>query len=312
MKKLKKLLITLTVSMAALFGILYLFGPKFNLYLSPPSPEKYGKIALNNMDEGLFAEGNRWKEAKENAKKELKGVKSYDDTQPILEKAIKVAGGKHSFFDTTTGLESSKVTFPTSKTENNTLIITIPEFISPDKKEHAKYSNVIREAIENNEYNSVILDFRNNIGGNMWPMIDGLSPLLPNKKLLSFISRKGAEENLTLSKNSITNGREVQKISESKKIVDKPIAILINDHTASSGEIVSLCFKSLKNVKYYGGDSAAYTTSNMLYPLFDGRLMFLTTQKIKDDTGHIYENTPIEPDVRTNDALNEALKELNK
>ena len=51
----KRILLGLVAVCALFLGIIYFWGYKFNIYLVPPSPQKYVRVALKNMDElGLF------------------------------------------------------------------------------------------------------------------------------------------------------------------------------------------------------------------------------------------------------------------
>ena len=46
----KRILLGLVAVCALFLGIIYLWGYKFNIYLVPPSPQKYVRVALKNMD----------------------------------------------------------------------------------------------------------------------------------------------------------------------------------------------------------------------------------------------------------------------
>ena len=50
-------------------------------------------------DLGIFTDSKEWKKIKEQTLENSADVKEYSDTIPILQKAIKVAGGKHSFIE---------------------------------------------------------------------------------------------------------------------------------------------------------------------------------------------------------------------
>ena len=71
--------------------------------------------------------------------------------------------------------------------------------------------------------------------------------------------------------------------------------------TASSGEFTALALKSNPNVKIFGENSAGYTSVNQSFPLYSGTTINLTIGGIKDITNKDYLNTPIIPDVSTNE-----------
>ena len=137
----------------------------------------------------------------------------------------------------------------------------------------------------------------------MYPMIGGLAAILPNDTLFQFEYANGQKIGTTLSQILASKQTEENSNSSSKTI---PIAILVNGNTASSGEMTTLAFKGLPNVKIFGKPTAGYTTGNMVYSLYDGATIQLTVSRIIDRKGNRYENTPIEPDIAATTPLNDA------
>lgn len=65
MKIVKRILLAVVTICVLFLGIIYFLGYKLNIYLVPPSPQKYVQVALNNMDElGLFTDSKEWVETK--------------------------------------------------------------------------------------------------------------------------------------------------------------------------------------------------------------------------------------------------------
>ena len=65
MKKFLKVtgVLFLLVILAGLF-LIYRYGPNFNVYLVPPSVEKYTQTALQFMEQGYFTDSDHWQAAK--------------------------------------------------------------------------------------------------------------------------------------------------------------------------------------------------------------------------------------------------------
>lgn len=215
----------------------------------------------------------------------------------------KLSGGKHSYFYTpkefkTSQKEESRL--PVIKNENDIPYLKLPPFMGNEKEAKA-YRTMLHQALTKETYKRVIVDFENNSGGNMYPLIGGLAAILPNGTLFQFEYANGQKIGTTLSQ--ILASKQTEEKNSSKTI---PIAILVNGNTASSGEMTTLAFKGLPNVKIFGKPTAGYTTGNMVYSLYDGATIQLTVSRIIDRKGNRYENTPIEPDIATTTPLNDA------
>jgi hypothetical protein len=141
-----------------------------------------------------------------------------------------------------------------------------------------------------------IVDLRENRGGNMWPMMSGLLPLLGARPMGSFRDRDG-------------NIEPWQPIANEACQVDRsdvPVAVLIGPSTASSGEAVAVAFKGRARTRFFGARTAGLSTANKGYPLPDGSLLVLTVATLLDRNGTEYP-AGIEPDVR---ASSEAILSL--
>ncbi|MCC3756261.1 S41 family peptidase [Staphylococcus capitis] len=312
MKKLLWISIPLVI-VFLLFTVIKI-GPLFNFYLIPPSPKAYAKNAIDQMElQGLYAKGEKWEETKSKVLKNTKHAKSYKETHPYIEEALRVAGRKHSFLEKENNNHNSSnnVTYPKTSLNHSILTIKLPEFTGK-QKEGKHYANIVNHALQKKKYDGVILDLRNNTGGDMGPMIAGVSSLIKNGKLMTFIDKDNNKASVKLDGSETENGGTPVKLKHSKKVNDVPIAILLNNKTASSGEITSLSFKGNKKVKYFGQNTAGYTSSNTSIKLYDNAIMNLTTHKIKDNTGHVYENNPIQPDSKTNEPKQDAMKWLKQ
>jgi carboxyl-terminal processing protease len=137
-----------------------------------------------------------------------------------------------------------------------------------------------------------IVDLRKNSGGNCWPMIAGIGPLVGEGVCGYFIS---GEEKVPFSyqQGASLQGRYVRcrvRGSGYKTRKDKKwIIVLTGPKTSSSGEIVTLAFKGRDQVLQYGEPTAGYTTANTTYTLSDKSMLVLTVSTEADRTGRVYE-----------------------
>lgn len=132
-----------------------------------------------------------------------------------------------------------------------------------------------------------IVDLRRNGGGNMWPMIAGLRPLLGAGTIGSFKSRVGG---VTAWQSKPIDGCSLD-------LSASPVAVLVGASTASSGEAVAVAFKGRDHTRFFGQPTAGLATSNQGFPLPDGSMLMLTTAVFVDRAGSAY-GDGITPDIR--------------
>ncbi|WP_010001881.1 S41 family peptidase [Leuconostoc lactis] len=288
----------------AAIGLLYIYGPNFNVYLWPPSAERYGMNALDKLNKyGYFSDTDNWKSQYQNAAKEMKSVKNYNQADIVLKKVVSHAGGKHSKIVTTQETKKQQhYEDPEFRFEDSLLIIHEPQFTG-NANQANNYANKINSYIfkHKHEIKGVILDLSNNNGGDMAPMILGISSLIPDGNIFSFIFPNSNTEKIILDKGSLNAGEGTVSLKNHGKINNVKIAVIINKMTASSGEFTALAIKSSSRVKFFGENSAGYTSVNQSFPLYSGTTINLTVGGVKDITNKEYFNTPITPDVRTNE-----------
>lgn len=306
------LTIFLSLIVLLLFASLYVFGPYLGamlgqpIYLIPPSPERYGRVALDFMETmGLYAGDDAWQQARQEAEAAIERVDSREDVDPILEKAAKVAGGKHSFIMTPEENQEkdagTHATLPQVDRQGEILLLTLPGFMG-NRDQAQAYADALAQAIDaNRDVQGVIVDLRENTGGDMGPMVAGLSPLLPDGDLLYFESRQG-QMPVTTEGGVTQGGGTPLSVTVTDKL-NVPVAILQGPKTASSGEATLLAFKGLDQVRFFGQPTAGYASANIIIPLYGGSSLVLTMSKDIDRTGAAYAEDPIPPDVDAEDAM---------
>lgn len=307
--------IPLALIIAAALTVVAKYGPDFGLYLVPPSAERYGKDALATIGKnGIYSGSDDWKSTYEECLKMIENAKSYEDTYPAIKKALSVCGGKHSILMTKSESQSTSDSYdevmPTVSLNGDIAVIKLPDFLGTAEAGR-KYAKVAEDFIHENrdKINGVVLDLRDNTGGDMGPMATAVSSLLPDGELMYYHYRS-YDVPVTLKDGVISNAGTGGKSLYPDEKLKVPVAILTDDMTASSGEALTLCFRGLENVKTFGAPTAGYTSVNMLYSLYDGAQMYLTVAFDKARTGEIFKETSIEPDVATDSPLEAALEWL--
>jgi C-terminal processing protease CtpA/Prc len=141
-----------------------------------------------------------------------------------------------------------------------------------------------------------IVDLRENTGGNMWPMLAGIGPLLDATTVGSFTdSPPGSAWHYRDGRSWF--GGEVPPIRplgwgttipQPVRNPSAPVALLIGRKTASSGEMTLLAFLGRPNLRTFGDSSAGFTSANSSIPLRDGATMVVTSSYPRDRLGRAY------------------------
>jgi len=261
----------------------------------------YVRKAVALMDRhGLFAEGPEWEAARAEALSAA--PQTPDEAKDAVRKALKVAGGKHSFIMTAETVSENKTAdwaMPTvSLEEDGIAVITLPAF-SGTAQDGVRYARTVLDALPGTLPGAVI-DLRGNTGGNMYPMIASVQQFLPDDEVLRFRSRKRTQ---WLPLSYIVKGTGIEEAAK----INCPVAILTDENTASSGEATLLTFRGLDKVRSFGAPTAGYASANSPFPMPDGSELVLTISCDVARTGEVFCDDPIAPDVLTDSPMEDAL-----
>ncbi len=157
----------------------------------------------------------------------------------------------------------------------------------------------------------IILDFSSNTGGNMWPMLVGLSPLLSEGVLGYFKDARDTAKAIEKKAGGIyvggsghvLNGSTGQQPSHPAIL----IAVAVGPRTSSSGEIVPIMFHGQENVRLFGQRTSGQSTANSTFPLPNGGTANVTTAVTLDRHGRVFD-TFIEPETLTQQPLAESAR----
>jgi C-terminal processing protease CtpA/Prc len=170
--------------------------------------------------------------------------------------------------------------------------LTIPWVSTTDSMVCMQIADSLQQVIAKLDTQGVskwIVDLRKNTGGNCWPMLAGVGPLLGDGVCGYFIN--GNEKiPITYRDGHAMQGKNIRcSVSNpyQTKAAKKSIIVLTGNRTVSSGEIVALAFKGKEDVRLYGEPTAGYTTANATYALSDNSMLVLTVCTEADRTGRV-------------------------
>jgi hypothetical protein len=171
--------------------------------------------------------------------------------------------------------------------------IAMPGYRGLDRKAGAAFADDLAarmDAVAESVRCGWIVDLRSDTGGNMWPMLAALKPLLGDENLGSFEGVFGRSA-------AWRAGDRVDKTkATAHDLSHVHVAVLIGPHTASSGEAVAIAFGGRPDTRSFGAPTAGLTNGNGAFALPDGSTMMLASVVELDRTDRAYVGR-IDPDV---------------
>lgn len=234
----------------------------------PSSPRSYLLRALSIIEKNsLKAKDIDWQKVKADSLEMATDARTIAQTYLAIVYALRQLNDNHSFLVPASGqticdyeaieprqeiLRKAKNRLADSHAGDKVGVLVVRE-ISGGRSALLRYAKTLRDDIQRFRQIGAkgwIVDLRNNLGGSMWPMLLGLGPILGSGKLGSFESHQ-------MSVPWFYENGEVGVILKggirrvNLKIIDatadleclEPIAILIDEQTASSGEAVGHRFQ---------------------------------------------------------------------
>jgi len=142
-----------------------------------------------------------------------------------------------------------------------------------------------------------IVDLRGNVGGNMWPMLAGLGPILGESDHLGeFYTDQG--QSVWFYREGVAGTRTGDNVEAYPGVEGKAyhlaspplVAVLIDRSTGSSGEAIAIAFRGRPQTRFFGEHTQGVTTVNQPFQLIDGATLWITIGVQADRSGQRYLN----------------------
>jgi C-terminal processing protease CtpA/Prc len=144
-----------------------------------------------------------------------------------------------------------------------------------------------------------VLDLRSNSGGNLWPMLVGVGPLLGDGEVAIALAPSGTRTPVWYRDGKAGLGDTVQlRVREAPYRLRNPlapIAVLTDRSTASAAEIIAGAFGARADARRFGAATRGAVTGTRIFPLADGAALVLAVTHTSDRNGRVYSG-PLEPD----------------
>ena len=278
-----------------------------------PSPTEYLSEVLDAVEEeAYYADRVDWDQWRAEAATEAATAEVTADTYAFVQRLLKELGDEHSFFvsppsgDGETMLELPFIAPEGSVSADSIGRLNLPAYSSDDLW-GADYVDAAHDMLGAAACGWIV-DLRSNGGGNLYPMLAALAPLLGPGPLLGYRDRHGRTDSWVIDDDGtvVADGWPAPPRSDPIRFtVGSPIAALHGPGTASSGEGVVMALRGRPDVRSFGQPTAGVPTGNAGVELSDGSVIVLTVAIGVDFAGEVHE-TAIEPDEPVNDPEQEA------
>ena len=273
--------------------------------------EKYKNIIENITDiinkNGIVYYKNKWKKPvlkknyknkKEFMKDINKYVKSYHNHSSISMKLLN---------NTTTSSKKKPKFYYDNKTKIGRIIF-YEYFLDFNDKynkcpHYIKIISEVHNTINNwNKQNmkGLIIDLRKHKGGWYQPFVVSLSSILNNNTLFSFSNKKVKKTDknwINYSNNTII----YNSMLRNKLNIKIPIAIIIGNKTASSGEIcASIFYRNNKYIKIFGDNTYGKLSINNTFNILSNIQLHIPVSLLTSVDGKFHIKEHLEPDIYTN------------
>jgi carboxyl-terminal processing protease len=221
-------------------------------------------------------------------------AQTIDELLPAIRVAIELLGDGHSSYRTPSGTvifvarrTCSAPTVADPAVPANVGYLRVGAF-SGSAGEATAFADAIQERIrlaDRDDLLGWIVDLRGNGGGNMWPMVAGLGPILGESVIGYFIDPLGGEMNWEYRAGASWNaGFLIQRVTSPYRLRrEQPrVAVLSDNRIASSGEASLIAFRQRANTRSFGQPTCGLSTANRTSTLSDGATLTLTVSTMAD------------------------------
>jgi hypothetical protein len=178
--------------------------------------------------------------------------------------------------------------------------LAVPGFAGGAPQAQVQFAEELQASIRNVDMPATcgwILDLRFNSGGNLWPMLAGVGPLLGDGEAGASVYPDGQRKSFWYRDGQAGFGDYAQlRVREPYRLAGPPpVAVLLGPGTASSAEVLAVAFRGRAHARSFGAPTAGLSAGNRTFVLADGASLVLTVAATADRTGRVYADA-IEPE----------------
>jgi carboxyl-terminal processing protease len=278
----------------------------------PPDLQTYLDTAIDLVQEkSIYSASTDWEYVRSQANQAAAGAQTTEDLYPILILVLHLTGDRHGYVMPSTKVESyykdAPITMPLIQyelLEGRLGSLTVPTFSNGNKAAVQQFAGDLQDAIrvlDASQPCGWVLDLRNNEGGNGFAMLAGVAPLLGEGVYGYYAYPDGSRSEWRSEAGKIYLGdvmtMELAGPAYELRQPGNPIAVLTNEVTTSSGELLAIAFHGWSFTRSFGQETLGRTTVPAGYFLEDGAFFAFSSAYFADHTGEIFRDSFL-PDVR--------------
>ena len=218
------------------------------------------------------------------------------DTYPAIEVALRLLNDQQSYYNTR---ERALIGPPpvggcrtaTPATQSLPATIAYVKVASCDCQGAAAttFAESIQQAIKAADRPGLvgwIVDLRGNFGGNMWPMIAGVGPVLGEGIVGHIVYNNREYEREYRDGAALSLGEPFARVAVPYRLLHEypRVAVLTDGVVASSGEAVTVFFRGRPGTRSFGTPTCGHHHLNVPFSLSDGATLFLVVSQHADRT----------------------------
>ena len=235
------------------------------------------------------------------------GAKTILDTYPAIKVALGLLGDHHSFYQNAEGTGGvGNPSFPAGcaitavdspAVPADVGYVRVPSCCTASQSDLAADLQKLIRSGDADNLAGWIIDLRGNGGGNMWPMLAGVGPVLGVGTAGAFREPAGQTQWGYDSRGATLGGSVAAAVTNAYTVkrADPRVAVLTDKGVASSGEAIAVAFRGRPNTRAFGTETCGVPSANSAYNLADGATLYLTDALDVDRTGVAY-SAPLPPD----------------
>jgi C-terminal processing protease CtpA/Prc len=254
-----------------------------------------------------------WPTLRAQALEHARGAATAADAHLAVRFAVRELGDRHSYLQSAaatralaaTAVSNARTGAPPTPPQGRRITerlsyLRIPSFAGGTPVQQVDFAETLKSAIQANDGPEIcgwVVDLRQNSGGNLWPMLAGVGPLLGEGALAASVYPDGRRTPVWYRDGQAGFGdyTQLRLRSPYAAAAGVPVAVLLGPATASSAEVLAVAFRSRAATRSFGAPTRGLSAGNRTFALADGASLVLTVAATSDAAGQVYAG-PIVPD----------------